>query len=422
MSIVSDSPFFSSSSNDPNTKTINSQLETEGILNSTNDDALLLNIEQDEEGNNKLLKSSIFQYILDATKFTSEFTKIKTQHCDYTVKISTNWIDTIESVYNSLPGTSRTRDTSPQPFDINTCTTEEEIEIQKYAYALGSTTKFWINTDEEFGKYQFTPTSIMSVTEQLSSSLNTYILHTFLFHLQYKVNQDIIESKLTNAIDDFSLVKTFIENEKITEINNLINTNNVSHILNSLINLGVFDNNIFHREILFEQDILKFNYKLALPSSQNHWIHQHVEQEHQIEHILHIELIQSFENDNDKGRDFHSFIQMIWNNAYSLNINIVSLKDDLKDKAAICAIDIHRLDQKMMNMQAVLDHQNQKYEYMKKKLMDNINRLQLQLENLQNTSNNLSYQLNISNDELKELKDIQKNIELMNIEKKKTEI
>ena len=55
-----------------------SLIETEGILNGTNNtDNLLLNIPQDEEGNNKLLKSSIFQYILDATNLLLNLQRLK---------------------------------------------------------------------------------------------------------------------------------------------------------------------------------------------------------------------------------------------------------------------------------------------------------------------------------------------------------
>jgi len=329
-----------------------------------------------EEG--LILESTTCNLIVDARNFINEFEKIKTQRVYYNVNIETDWIKSIQDAYNETGSCGLTKNPT-RLFSLEQTTQTEENEIKRYAYHLGTQSKYWVRHLETTGTYKYSDDSIMNASEQLASNLNTYLIHVFLFYTQYQVNVSTLHNEVNNVKLKFSDVETFIPEEEIKSIKNIINTNNTADILNELIKLGIFDQNKFHAEYLFDGDILRFVVELKLTDSPHHWEHEHPEKEMEITHVLQLNLIQRTDNSCLPKRTFRSWISCIYQQIDTLNNTLMELKDKMKCSAIQNASHIHTLGVKIQDMKRSLTSSNEMIEFLKKKHAKEIESLQTQL-------------------------------------------
>lgn len=326
-----------------------------------------------------VISSSTFNMIVDARKFMNDFRKINTQRVVYEINIDTDWVKSIQNAYDETGKCGLTRNPTAI-FDVHTTSRQEENEIKRYAFHLGKQSRFWIQKDQGHGSYKFDENSVMDVPRQLASNLNTYILNTFLFRTQYQVNSEILKKKLVDVKTNFSDIETFLNDEEITSVGDIINTNNTAEILNSFIEFGLFDHHQFHSEYIFEGDILRFKAKMCLTDSPHHWLNEHPEKEIQIEHILHVNLVQRYPSRCKRNNTYRKWINSIREQTEKLNKALSDIKERMHCISIQNARQIHTLEGKINEMKSSLQISVETIEFMKQKHNKELSSLQTQLD------------------------------------------
>lgn len=315
------------------------------------------------------------EYLAEVRKFLTESTSIQSiQINDFNINITTDWLHSLHTVHCALDASAITKNTDIGIESVFDHTNSDHLEeVRKYAYQLGSDSKYWAGT----GCYVFPNNVDMPILQQLQSSLNMFLIHVFLKDTKYRIQENVIlsELELVQALEDVDSIPDRV----LTDVSQFINIENVTDVLLQLINHGIFDKKI-QNDFVYNGDRLTFPIQLRIKDDEN--------DEQGVIYMLNLNLIQHCTT----TRSFRAWVHSMWDQITDLNSRIDNLKCVIQCKSVQCSTELDALNAEIYSLLQQLQAKNLTITDLESQLQGDINTVSSSIEVLQTNIQDLESQ------------------------------
>lgn len=315
------------------------------------------------------------EYLAEARKFLTEYATLQSiQINDFNINITTDWLHSLHTVYCALDSSALTKNTDigkESTFDHSN--PDHVEEIRKYAFQLGSDSKYWEGT----GCYTFPNYIDIPILQQIQSSLNMFLINVFLKDAKYKIVESVVSSELgtVQAMEDIDSIPDRV----LSSVSQFINVENVTDILLQLINHGIFDKKL-QNDFVYNGDRLTFPIQLRIKDDEN--------DEQGVIYMLHLNLIQHCTT----TRSFRAWVHSMWDQITDLNGRIDNLKCVIQCKSVQCSTELDALNAEIYALLQQLQSKNMTISDLESQLQGDINTVSTSIEVLQTNISELEEQ------------------------------
>ena len=306
------------------------------------------------------------EYLTEARKFLNEFAALQhIQINDFNINITTDWLHSLHTVHCGLNESGLTRNT-----DIGIETTFDHSnpdhleEIRKYAFQLGSDSKYWEGT----GCYTFPNYTDIAILQQIQSALNMFLINVFLKDSQYKIKECVVSSEL-GAVQTMGDIAS-IPDRVLSSVSQFINVQNMTDIILQLVNHGIFDKKL-QNDFVYNGDRLTFPIQLRVKGDIN--------DEQGIIYMLNLNLIQHCTT----TRSFRAWVHSMWDQITDLNARVDNLKCVIQCKSVQCSTELDTLNAEIYALLQQLQSKNLTITDLESQLQGDINTVSSSIEVLQ---------------------------------------
>lgn len=318
-------------------------------------------------------------YLAEARKFLDEFAALQNiQINDFNINITTDWLHSLHTVHCGLSASGITRNTDIGVETVFDHDNPDHVEeIRKYAYQLGTDSKFWEGT----GCYTFPNYTNIAILQQIQSALNMFLINVFLKDVKYKIKECVVASEL-EAVQEMEDIVS-IPDRVLSSVSQFINVQNMTDILLQLINHGIFDKKI-QNDFVYNGDRLTFPIQLRIKDDIN--------DEQGIIYMLNLNLIQHCTT----TRSFRAWVHSMWDQITDLNARIDNLKCVIQCKSAQCSTELDALNAEIYALLQQLQSKNLTITDLESQLQSDINTVSSSIEVLHTNIEELEEQKSLA--------------------------
>ena len=279
------------------------------------------------------------------------------QQNEYNINIKTDWLNSLCTVYCNLDADAVTKTANLDSVTQFNLTNPEHVdEIKQYAFQLGHDSKYWVGQ----GSFTFSTLEEVSVSKQIQSSLNLFLLQIFLRNHRFKVLKSTIDAQLNTVQSQEEIC--FNDERILSQLGEFINVQNTQDVLHQLISMGIFDKKV-NTDFIYNGDQLTFPIHLKIKND--------IANTENIKYVLNLNLIQHCPVE----RSFRVWLHSIWDQTEQLNSQIDNLKCLFNCKSVQYSSELDDLNSQIYDLQQQLNSKNITIQNLEAQLQNDINSL-----------------------------------------------